>query len=373
MSLNTDSLSPHPEEPGSGVSKDVSRGAGASFETQGPRLAPQDEGSKGAKALLPRIILAALALTLVAGALGLIAWLISLYAPPPPPPPRNPFGTALPREALPSTTGIGALLLSWQSAFYRELTATLKAIHASSSALPGLLSLAFGYGVFHAAGPGHGKAVISGYIVADNRSLRRGLALSFAAAMLQALVAIALVLTITIALRATAATMSATTTLIEQASFALVGLVGLWVLWRKAGAYVALAGGATHDTACGHVHLPGPEEIASLRSWREMAGVVFAAGLRPCAGALIILVFAFSQGLLWAGIAATFAMALGTALTTGTLAALAVFFKFAALRLAGGGSLRGAKAIAALELLAAAFVTVLGAALFLGLMAGGQG
>jgi ABC-type nickel/cobalt efflux system permease component RcnA len=119
--------------------------------------------------------------------------------------------------------------------------------------------------------------------------------------------------------------------------------------------------------------MPAPDEIARLSGWREMAGVVFAAALRPCAGALIILVFAASLGLLWAGVAATFAMALGTALTTGALAALAVFFKFAALRLAGGGSLRGARVIAGLEVLAAGFVAVLGAALLLGLWIGGAG
>ena len=79
------------------------------------------------------------------------------------------------------------------------------------------------------------------------------------------------------------------------------------------------------------------------------------------------------RALFWAGIAATFAMALGTALTTGALAALAVVFKFAALRFAGGGSLKGARIIAGLEVLAAAFVAVLGAALFFGLWAAGQG
>ncbi|PZN94702.1 MAG: nickel transporter, partial [Hyphomicrobiales bacterium] len=224
------------------------------------------------------------------------------------------------------------------------------------------------------AGPGHGKAVISGYIVADDRGLRRGLALSFAAATLQALVAIALVGTLTIALRQTAQTMAVATDIVERASFALVALVGTFMLWRKSGGLLALGHGAqAHDAACDHVHMPSPDEIAHLRNWREMSGVVLAAGLRPCAGALIILVFAASQGLLWAGIAAAFAMALGTALTTGALAALAVFFKFAALRLAGGSSLRGARALAGLELLAAAFVAVLGAALFLGLAAGGQG
>jgi ABC-type nickel/cobalt efflux system permease component RcnA len=325
-------------------------------------------------ALSRRLIVMGLALALIAGTLALLAALLASWSPPPPPPPRNPFGTALPREALPSTTGIGALILSWQSGFYRELTATLKAINQSPAALWSLLALAFGYGVFHAAGPGHGKAVISGYIVADNRSLRRGLGLSFAAAILQALVAIAIIGAMTLALKTTAATMNVATTVIEQASFALVALVGLLVLWRKAGALLALGhGAAAHDPTCDHVHMPGPDAVARLRNWREMAGVVFAAGLRPCAGALIILVFAASQGLLWAGIAATFAMALGTALTTGALAALAVFFKFAALRIAGGGTLRGARIVAALELLAAAFVAVLGAALFLGLWIGGQG
>ena len=109
--------------------------------------------------------------------------------------------------------------------------------------------------------------------------------------------------------------------------------------------------------------MPPPEELGRLTRWRDMAGVALAAGIRPCAGALIVLVFALSQGLFAAGIAATFAMALGTALTTGAIAALAVFSKAMALRLAGGRGASGAIAIAGLELLAAAFVLVLGASL----------
>ena len=334
------------------------------------------ETARPAGALLPRRLIACvLALLLVAGVLTALAMAIAAVSPPPPPPPRNPFGTALPREALPSTTGFGALLIAWQSSFYRELTATLKAIATAPGALWGLLGLSFGYGVFHAAGPGHGKAVISGYIVADNRSLKRGLGLSFAAALLQAVVAIAIVAVATLLLRTTAMQMNAATTMIEQGSFLLVALVGFLMLWRKAGALVGLeAGASAHDpAACDHVHMPDADAVARLAGWRDMAGVVLAAGSRPCAGALIILVFAASQGLFWAGVAATFAMALGTAITTGALAAFAVFFKFAALKFAGGGSLRSARLIAGLELLAAAFVAVLGTALFTGLWVGGMG
>ena len=94
--------------------------------------------------------------------------------------------------------------------------------------------------------------------------------------------------------------------------------------------------------------------------------MVLAAGMRPCAGAIVVLVFALSQGLFAAGIAATFAMALGTALTTGAIATLAVFAKALALRIAGGrGS--GETVIAALELAAAAFVLVLGGSLLMGM------
>ena len=310
-----------------------------------------------------------LALAVIAGLLALVAWLVG-SAVTPPPPPRSPFGVG-PREAAPAATGFGALILSWQSGFYREMTAALKALGEDGTALRALLGVGFAYGVFHAAGPGHGKAVIAAWIIADDRSLKRGLALSLAAALLQALVAIMLVLVLTIALKATAATMGQATRLVELASFAAVGAVGLAVLWRKAGALAAVSGTGTPDLACDHVHLPGPEVLDRLGSWRAMAGVVLAAGLRPCSGALIILVFALANGLLWAGVAATFAMALGTALTTGALAAFAVLFKRAALSLAGGRSgTGGLRALLALECLAAAFVAVLGLTLLFGLWTG---
>ena len=61
------------------------------------------------------------------------------------------------------------------------------------TAVAGLFGISFLYGVFHAAGPGHGKAVISSYLFANNETWRRGVVLSCASAMLQALVAILLV------------------------------------------------------------------------------------------------------------------------------------------------------------------------------------
>jgi ABC-type nickel/cobalt efflux system permease component RcnA len=190
-------------------------------------------------------------------------------------------------------------------------------------------------------------------------------------------VAIGIVSVVSLVLRATASTMNKLAMNVELISFIAVALLGAVITWRKAGKVLGIMAMARNPYAsvqetCDHVHLPPPDEISRLTRWRDMAGVTIAAGIRPCAGALIVLVFALSQGLFWVGIAATFAMALGTALTTGAIAALAVFFKAVALKLAGGRGASGAIAIAGLELLAAAFVLALGLSLLFGLWSAGS-
>ncbi|WP_027316397.1 nickel/cobalt transporter [Microvirga flocculans] len=316
-----------------------------------------------------RLGIALIAIAVVAAAMGLIG----LWLGPSSTPPRNPFGMGL-REATPSGS-VGAWILSVQSGFYASLQAGVRALKDDGSAFLSLLALGFAYGVFHAAGPGHGKGVISAYLVADEKALRKGFALSLAAALVQALVAIAIVSLVNLALRATAATMNKLAMNVELASFLAVTLLGAAITWRKAGKVLGVLALARNpavpvEDGCDHVHLPPPGELDRLTRWRDMAGVAVAAGIRPCSGALIVLVFALSQGLFAAGIAATFAMALGTALTTGAIAALAVFFKAAALRIAGGRGAWGAIAISGIELLAATFVLVLGLSLLQGLWAG---
>jgi nickel/cobalt exporter len=323
----------------------------------------------GRPVLWRRLGLMLAAIATIALAMGLIGlWLGPISKPPP----RNPFGMGL-REAAPSGS-LGAWILSVQSGFYGSLQAGVREMKQNGSALFPLLLVGFAYGVFHAAGPGHGKGVISAYLVADEKALRKGFALSLAAALVQALVAIGIVFIVSLVLRATASTMNRLAMNVELASFIAVTLLGAAITWRKAGKVLGVMALARNPHAsvqedCDHVHMPPPEVLSRMTRWRDMAGVAIAAGIRPCAGALIVLVFALSQGLFAAGIAATFAMALGTALTTSAIAALAVFFKTMALRVAGGRGASGAIAIAGLELLASAFVLVLGASLLYGLWA----
>ncbi len=328
-------------------------------------------GSKR-KRLIATFLIALSALVVVLAAGTLLSWAFGNAASAVPPP-KNPFGVGI-REGGAPSGGIVGWILATQSDFYRRLTAAIRALASGNSAAFGLAALSFAYGVFHAAGPGHGKAVISAWILANENDLKRGLAMSFAAALLQAVVAVAIVAILGGILRVTAIKMTGITQSIELASFGAVALVGTWLLWRKAGSFARMlepATGHVHAPGeacgpdCGHLHMPGPELARS--STASMAAAVFAAGVRPCSGAIIVLVFALAQGVFAAGIAAAFAMAIGTALTTGALAALAVLFKAQALRLASGRGSAGARMLAGAEVLAAAFVLAFGLALLGGI------
>lgn len=279
-------------------------------------------------------------------------------------------------------TGIGGSFLNWinqqQQAFYRSLTGSLKAMRTDPWQMWGLVSLSFLYGVFHAAGPGHGKAVISSYMIANEVALKRGVLLALLSSMLQAITAISVVGVAYYLLRGLSISMTQATHFMEIASYALIAAFGLWLLTRKLLSLRAIqpmadsAGSHQHVhhdhhhhsdgevcSTCGHAHLPDPKLISGRDfSVREAWSAVVAVGLRPCSGALIVLTFSMLNGLWLAGIASAFAMAIGTAITVSALATLAVMAKGAAVRLAGASM--GGHVGTIIEILGAATVFTLG-------------
>jgi len=310
---------------------------------------------------------------------------------------QTPFGAPRP-PAEPQVGGFVGWLLARQSEFYLEISSTIRRAKSDGSAVWTLLAISFAYGVFHAAGPGHGKAVISSYLVANRETARRGIALSFASALLQALVAIAIVGVGAFLLNVTAKTMCGAERAIEIASYGLIAAFGLRLVWIKGGSFikalqaapvgaVALAGhphdhrhhhhdhgaGAhdhghdhVHDAHCGHSHGPEPGELAGPGGWRRGLAAVLTVGVRPCSGAILVLVFALAQGLFWAGIAATLLMGVGTAITVATIAVIAVSAKDLAQRLSRGREGSGALIMRGIEFGAAGLVLLLGAGLLFG-------
>src|SRR5664280_1548339 len=144
----------------------------------------------------------------------------------------QPFGMSR-GSSLPQFGGFTGWMFAKQAEFYRMMSGTIRAAKADGSAAWTLMGISFAYGIFHAAGPGHGKAVISSYMVANNETWRRGIALSFASAILQAFTAVAIVGIAAVLLGATAHVMGNTVRAIEMASYALIVLIGLRLLWVK--------------------------------------------------------------------------------------------------------------------------------------------
>jgi ABC-type nickel/cobalt efflux system permease component RcnA len=286
------------------------------------------------------------------------------------------------------------------------LSSTIRAAKTDGSAAYTLMGISFLYGIFHAAGPGHGKAVISSYLVANEETWRRGVILSFASAILQAFVAVAIVGVAAALLNATAGQICSAERVVEMASYALIVLIGLRLLWVKGRGFLRAAGnlnrplhavGAAvtpshehdqhshdhdhrhhhhdddHASAWGHAHGPEPQDLAGPGGWRRGLSAIVAVGLRPCSGAIIILVFTLAQGLFWTGVAATFMMGLGTAVTVAAIATMAVWARSAAARLAGARSGYGMLAMRGIEVGAAVVVLAFGALLLTGYMVAERG
>ncbi len=321
-------------------------------------------------------------------------------------PPPEP-GLVLPR------TGVLGWVRQAQQDFYVALVKSLDALRQDWTAFWVLGGLSFLYGVFHAAGPGHGKVVISSYVLANEAQVRRGVWLSFLSAMLQSLVAIGFVLVAALVLGMTSMAMNDAARWIGVLSYGLIAVLGLWLIARKVlrlehrhapspsmqslarqhlgrpahalaasgpaltnfsvaasglDAYGRAPGHAHYghdhgDDEHGHAHVVMPSRTGG--GWREQLGVVLAVGLRPCSGALIVLAFALSQGVLAAGIVAVLLMGLGTAITTGTLASVAVGAKGLARKLAGADNPVTGAILWWVELLGAVAVFGFGAVLLL--------
>lgn len=316
---------------------------------------------------------------------------------------QSPLGIGTAEPSIPATGLFRPLFMvvnQYQQEFYRALTGALKGMRENPAELWTLIGLSFAYGVFHAAGPGHGKAVISSYMVANEVELKRGIFISLVSALLQGLTAILVVGLAFVVLRRTSISMTDATTALERLSFVMVVLFGAWLLFRKIRQLVprpatettVLFGSSpsmpahlhgpdcrhglgtfasTNATAsayvcesCGHAHLPEPSQLGGGRfGVREAWSAIIAVGLRPCSGALLVLTFSLLNGLYLGGILSVLAMSIGTAITVSALAILAVSAKGLALKLAGPGSRKGMWVGHAVEIGGAVFVIAMGALL----------
>jgi len=260
---------------------------------------------------------------------------------------------------------VQAWVLEQQRQVQNALAGAVRAIKGGQpGAILGLLSVCFAYGFLHAAGPGHGKLVIGGYGMARRVPFGRLAGVALASSLAQAAVAVGLVYAVValLGLGRSQAEGLAEAVMAPLGTLMVAG-VGLWLVWRGVAGLRAQGAessgshhhhhahedhhdhaphshGAVCDT-CGHAHGPTVDEVQHLTGWRDTLALVAGIAMRPCSGALFLLILTWQLGIASAGIIGTFAMGLGTAMVTIGVAAMAVWAREGALAsLPGQGAAR---------------------------------
>lgn len=315
-------------------------------------------------------------------------------------PPKNPDGSL---QVTPFLEDPVLWLRDQQQNFYGAMAKSMRSLQQENSwtAAWTLMLLSLAYGVFHAAGPGHGKAVISGWLLATESQLRRGILVAFMSSIVQALVAILLVSGALLLLKGAGSAAKNMAGYLESVSFGLIAVMGAYLLWtglksmklfapvlrlvslpRAASVSAASASGhhfeivnplpanLAHDhvhgpdCGCNHAHVPAPADVAKDWSWQRAISLSLAVGIRPCTGGILVLLFANALGMYGIGVISTFVMALGTFATVSAVATLAVYSKKLAERLAAGNDRWLSGLNSALRLGGGAGILVFGVALF---------
>ena len=235
----------------------------------------------------------------------------------------------------------------WQRDVNQQMSGLLKAVAANPTAAGGsLLMFSFLYGVLHALGPGHGKIVIATWLATHPSKLKSSIGLTLASSLLQGCVAVGLVVVVLTLLQLPARELHMSSFWLEKGSYALVGVLGLILSVRALKKLRALLRKPTfksftpqhvHDEhcGCGHQHLPTPAQLERGDDWRARLMIILSMGMRPCSGAIMVLLFSKVIGVFSWGVAAALAMASGTALTISSLALLVHSFRQLAVRLSG--------------------------------------
>ena len=243
----------------------------------------------------------------------------------------------------------------WQRELHQELAGLLRQVKENPmQAGMTLAGFSLIYGVIHAIGPGHGKIVITTYLATHPSRLKNSLKLTFASAIVQGLVAILLVSVVLGVLQLSSRQLHQSSFWMERGSFILVMLLGLLLCWRALKRMwqtinslrpvhamkihsLSPMGNETHvhdeHCGCGHQHVPNDQQLQAGGDLRTQVAIVLAMGLRPCSGAIMVLLFSKVIGVYNWGVISAITMAIGTSLTVSLIGVLVFYSRALAVKL----------------------------------------
>lgn len=254
----------------------------------------------------------------------------------------------------------------WQKGLHQQMTQLLQQVKTAPGQAGGLLVLfSLAYGVLHALGPGHGKVVITTFLATHPARLNLTLRLTLLASLVQGSVAIVLVTVMLVVLQTSSRQLHLSSYWLEKGSYLLVIGLGIWIGVRALKTLLrqlrprspitirALRADHQHHAhcGCGHAHLPDAQQVAEAVSVKTQLLLIASMGLRPCSGAIMMLLFSRVIGVYLWGVLSAVVMALGTALTISAIGLLVQRARTLAQRL-GGESRAASTAALAMPLLA---------------------
>jgi ABC-type nickel/cobalt efflux system permease component RcnA len=266
-------------------------------------------------------------------------------------------------------------IVEWQTQMNAAMRAQLLRARDGESLRPALIIIVFAflYGVAHALGPGHGKMVIGSYFLTRRAQIRHGIAMSAIAALVQALSAIVLVGLLALILDASSAAIMSQAATIELISYGAIVVIGAWMAW-------GVITGREHDHGHGrehahdhghdHHHAHGRAHRRPKNALWRLAATGAAVGLRPCSGAILVLLFSLANDILLIGIIATFAMAVGVAITVTAVSLVSLGIRHAAAKAGGRTEKLAERGYAVAALAGALLIMLFGLAELVGVWTG---
>jgi len=258
------------------------------------------------------------------------------------------------------TSGATALFVNAMAPIQKSLNESLAAITRSlqgSRSLAGLLFvmlISLVYGMFHAAGPGHGKTIVSSFFLANDAKLRHSIVVGYLIAVVHAVAALAVVLILYYVIRGLFSTG------VEQADH-YIQLVAFGIL-AVLGAFMLV--GRIRGTA--HHHHDHAEDKDGGLTMRSLLGIALPAGAIPCPGAVAVILFALSLHMLGVSVLAVISISIGMGVTISLTGALVILAKRGAvLALAGGHEERDSTLRRIIEIGGAGILFLFGLVFFL--------
>ncbi|MFT6139238.1 MAG: nickel/cobalt exporter [Psychromonas sp.] len=225
--------------------------------------------------------------------------------------------------------------IKWQRVINEELSNLLyEAKENQLTSAIYLLILSILYGALHSLGPGHGKLIVTTFLATHPSKVKHSLVLTIVSALMQALVAILLVSILVFMFNNSMRDVNAKAVQLISFSFLIMTILGAIIIIRTLKKLVTNFRSKQqehehnhhdhHGNCCGHKHFASAEEINNATTWQAYAGIIISIGIRPCTGAIMVLLFANAIDIYWLGTVSAFMMAIGTAITTSTIALLTI-------------------------------------------------